>query len=169
MTVFIVTLVNSEDRLANARRPHPVMLANASIRSGARDPTFPASLVPRPYPNAEFSGAASPADFKAPENRSVRIIGNLDVQRQFAVTGAPRRRTHISQRLLRDGVAQDSSEPGGTPTSGLSRSKRGSAWRHKCHARKSRHPDLAVHAAALDSGFRGNDSVEDLILNDAAN
>jgi len=42
MTVFIVTLVNSEDRLPNDRRPHPVMLANASIRSGARDPTFPA-------------------------------------------------------------------------------------------------------------------------------
>jgi hypothetical protein len=44
----------------------------------------------------------------------------------------------------------------------------GSAWRQKCHARESGHPDLAAHAAALDSRFRGNDSVKDLILNDAA-
>ena len=44
----------------------------------------------------------------------------------------------------------------------------GSAWRHKCHARESGHPDLAAHAAALDSRLRGNDSVKDLILNDAA-
>ena len=31
--------------------------------------------------------------------------------------------------------------------------------------RESGHRDLAVHAAALDSRFRGNDSVKDLILN----
>jgi hypothetical protein len=47
MTVFIVTLVNSGDRLPNARRPHPVMLANASIRGGAREPTFPAGEASR--------------------------------------------------------------------------------------------------------------------------
>ncbi len=34
--------------------------------------------------------------------------------------------------------------------------------------RESGHPDLAAHAAALDSRFRGNDSVKNLILNDAA-
>jgi hypothetical protein len=37
----------------------------------------------------------------------------------------------------------------------------GSAWSHKCHACKSGHSDLAAHAAALDSRFRGNDSVEE--------
>ncbi len=37
----------------------------------------------------------------------------------------------------------------------------GSAWRHKCHARESGHPDLAARAGALDSRLRGNDSVKD--------
>jgi hypothetical protein len=35
-------------------------------------------------------------------------------------------------------------------------------------ARESGHPDLGAFAEALDSRFRGNDSVKDLILNDAA-
>ena len=42
-------------------------------------------------------------------------------------------------------------------------------WRHKCHARpaKASNPG-AAHAAALDSRFRGNDSVKDRIIGHAA-